>query len=127
IGKSRLCFELVERCRANRLTVLEAQALPHGGAIPLRPILEMLRQRFGITERDTDRAAREKIAGALLLLDPSFVEMLTEMFEFLGVPDPARPAPRLDADVAQRRMLGHVRRVVHAGCRHRHAATLTAE
>jgi class 3 adenylate cyclase len=118
-GKSRLCFELAERCRAKGLTVLEAQALPHGGAVPLRPILEMLRQRFGITERDTDRAAREKIAGALLLLDPSFTEMLPEMFEFLGVPDPARPAPRLDADVTQRRMLGYLRRIVHTDCRDR--------
>jgi predicted ATPase/class 3 adenylate cyclase len=123
-GKSRLCFEFGERCRAKGLTVLEAQALPHGGAIPLRPILEMLRQRFGITERDTDRAAREKIAGTLLLLDPSFAEMLPEMFDFLGVSDPARRAPKLDADVAQRRMLGHVRRVVHADCRDRTLVTL---
>ncbi len=123
-GKSRLCFELVERCRAKGLTVLEAQALAHGRSIPLRPLLEMLRQRFGITERDTDRAAREKIAGALLLLDPSFAEMLPEIFEFLGVPDPARPAPRIDPEAAQRRMLQHLRRVVHADSRDRTVVTL---
>ncbi len=123
-GKSRLCFELVERCRALGLTVLEAQALAHGRSIPLRPLLEMLRQRFGITERDTDRAAREKIAGALLLLDPSFAEMLPEIFEFMGVPDAARPAPRIDPEAAQRRMLQHLRRVVHADSRDRTVVTL---
>jgi adenylate cyclase len=123
-GKSRLCFELVERCRAKDLNVLEAQALPHGRSIPLRPLLEMWRQRFGISERDTDRAAREKIAGALLLLDPSFAEMLPEIFEFLGVPDPARPAPRIDPEAAQRRMLQHLRRVVQADSRDRTVVTL---
>ncbi len=123
-GKSRLCFELVERCRAKGLTVLEAQALVHGRSIPLRPLLEMWRQRFAITERDTDRAAREKIAGALLLLDPSFAEMLPEVFEFMGVPDPARPAPRIDPEAAQRRMLQHLRRILHADSRDRTVVTL---
>jgi class 3 adenylate cyclase/tetratricopeptide (TPR) repeat protein len=123
-GKSRLCFELVELCRAKGLTVIEAQAVAHGRSLPLRPLLEMFRQRFGITERDSDRAAREKIAGALLLLDPSFAEMLPEVFDFLGVPDPARPAPRIDPEAAQRRMLGHLRRIVHADSRDRTVVTL---
>jgi class 3 adenylate cyclase/tetratricopeptide (TPR) repeat protein len=123
-GKSRLCFELVEHCRAKGLTVLEAHALSHGRSIPLRPLLEMFRQRFGITERDSDLAAREKIAGALLLLDPSFAEVLPEIFEFLGVPDPARPAPRIDPEAAQRRMLKHFRRIVQADTRERTVVTL---
>jgi adenylate cyclase len=72
----------------------------HGRSIPLRPMLEMFRQRFGITEQDNDLAAREKIAGALLLLDPAFAEMLPTMFDFMGVPDPTRPAPRVDPKAA---------------------------
>src|SRR5437867_6346521 len=123
-GKSRLSFELVEGCRAKGLAVIEAQALAHGRSIPLRPVLEMFRQRFGITERDTDLAAREKIAGALLLLDPSFAEILPAMFEFMGVPDPARPAPRIAPEAAQRRMLEHVRRIVKADTRDRTVVTL---
>ncbi len=123
-GKSRLCFELVERCRAKGLSVIEAQAVAHGRSIPLRPVLEMFRQRFGINEGDTDLAAREKIAGALLLLDPSFAEILPAMFEFMGVPDPARPAPRIDPEAAQRRMLEHVRRIVQADTRDRTVVTL---
>jgi predicted ATPase len=123
-GKSRLCFELVERCRAKGLVVLEAQAAAHGRSIPLRPVLEMFRQRFGIGDRDSDLAAREKIAGALLLLDPSFAEMLPAIFEFIGVPDPARPAPPIDPEAAQRRMLEHVRRIVKADTRDRTVVTL---
>src|SRR2546426_1655736 len=123
-GKSRLSFELVEGCRAKGLAVIEAQALAHGRSIPLRPVLEMFRQRFGITERDVDLAAREKIAGALLLLDPSFAEILPAMFEFMGVPDPLRPAPRTAPEAAQRRMLEHVRRIVKADTRDRTVVTL---
>jgi tetratricopeptide (TPR) repeat protein len=123
-GKSRLCFELLERCRAKGLTVLEAQALAHGRSIPLRPMLEMFRQRFGISESDTDLAAREKIAGVLLLLNPSFAETLPAMFEFMGVPDPARPAPRIDPEAAQRRILDYFRRVVQADTRDRTVVTL---
>jgi AAA ATPase domain len=123
-GKSRLCFELLERCRAKGLAVLEAQAMADGHSIPLRPLLELFRQRFGISERDSDLAAREKIAGALLLLDTSFAEILPAMFEFVGVPDPARPAPRIDPEAAQRRMLEHFRRVVHADARERTVVTL---
>ena len=123
-GKSRLCFELVERCRAKGLTVLEAQALAHGRSIPLRPLLEMFRQRFGITECDTDLAARDKIAGALLLLDPSFAEILPATFDFMGVPDPLRPAPPIAPEAAQRRMLEHFRRIVRADSRDRTVVTL---
>jgi class 3 adenylate cyclase/tetratricopeptide (TPR) repeat protein len=123
-GKSRLCFELAERCRAKGLPVIEAQAVAYGRSIPLRPVLEMFRQRFGITEGDSDLAAREKIAGALLLLDPSFAEILPVMFEFMSVPDPARPAPRIDPEAARRRMLDHVRRIVQADTRDRTVVTL---
>ena len=118
-GKSRLCFELLEHCRAKGIAVLEAQALAHGHSIPLRPMLEMFRRRFGITDDDSDRAAREKIAGTLLLLDPTFADILPAMFEFMGVPDPARPAPRIDPEAAQRRMLEHFRRIMQADARER--------
>src|SRR5262249_45245 len=123
-GKSRLCFEIMERCRAKGIAVLEAQAMAHGRSIPLRPLLEMFRQRFGISERDSDLAAREKIAGTLLLLDPAFTEILPPMFDFMGVPDPARPAPKIDPETAQRRMLQYFRRIVQADTRERTVVTL---
>src|SRR5262249_42378690 len=118
-GKSRLCFEIVERWRARGVTVIQTQAFAHGRSIPLRPILEMLRKRFGITEQDSDLSAREKIAGALLLLDSSFTEILPAIFDFMGVPDPARPGPSIAPEAAQRRMLENLRRIVRADNRDR--------
>ncbi len=90
-GKSRLCFEFAERCRAREIPVYEAHGVAHGKAVSLLPILEFFRSYFGITEHDTSRAARDKIAGRMLLLDETLAEGLPLMFDFLGVPDPSDP------------------------------------
>jgi hypothetical protein len=102
VGKSRLCFELLERCRARGLATLTASGVAHGRAVPLLPILELLRSFYGITEQDTAAIAREKVAGRLLLLDEKFRDSLPLLFDFLGVGDPERPLPPLDAEVRQR-------------------------
>src|SRR5213079_2860002 len=49
-GKSRLCFEFAQRCRAREIPVYDAHGVAHGKAIPLLPILEFFRGYFGITE-----------------------------------------------------------------------------
>jgi adenylate cyclase len=111
-GKSRLCFEFLERCRARGLTVLEGHGIAHGKNIPFLPILQIVRAYHGIGEGDDDRAAREKIAGRLLLLDEQFRDALPLLFEFAGVADPKRPAPRMDPEVKQRRLFGMLRKLL---------------
>jgi class 3 adenylate cyclase/tetratricopeptide (TPR) repeat protein len=111
-GKSRLCFEFAERCRAHGLTVLEGAAVAHGKNLPLLPILQVFRAYYGIDERDDDRTVRERIAGRLLLLDESFRDVLPVMFEFFGVPDPERPVPRMEPEAKQRVLFGVLRKIV---------------
>ena len=113
-GKSRLCFEFAEQCRARGVQVNEAHAVAHGKLIPFLPVLEMLRAIFDIGEQDADRTAREKIAGRLLLLARDFEDVLPFLFDFLGIPDPERPGPRLDPDERQRRLFAILRRIVRA-------------
>jgi class 3 adenylate cyclase len=113
-GKSRLCFEFLERCRARGLTIFETRAVAHGRQIPLLPMLELMRDFFSIEERDSDRVAREKIAGRLLLLDERLADDVPLFFDLLGVPDPDRPAPALDPDEAQRRLFAAMRGIVLA-------------
>jgi class 3 adenylate cyclase/tetratricopeptide (TPR) repeat protein len=112
-GKSRLCFEFVERCRERGLAINQAHAVAHGKSIPFLPVLELLRDIFDITEQDADRTAREKVAGRLLLLARDFEDALPFLFDFLGIPDRERPAPRLDPEERQRRLFDIVRRLVH--------------
>ncbi len=111
-GKSRLCHELAERCRQRGILVRSAQGVAHGKAVPLLPMLEFYREAFGITAADTDREARQKIAGAVVLLEDDVLrEWLPLLFEFLGVPDASRPAPRIDPETRERRLLDLLRRL----------------
>jgi len=112
-GKSRLCFEFLERCRARGMKIFEGRAVAHGRNIPLLPILEVFRSFFGITAQDDDRSAREKIAGRMVLLDQAFAETLPLIFDFLGVADPQRPAPRLDPEARQRQIIAVMRQLTH--------------
>jgi adenylate cyclase len=113
-GKSRLCFEFLERCRARGMRVFEGRAVAHGRNIPFLPILELFRAYFGITSEDDDRSAREKIAGRMVLLDQKFADALPLLFDFLGVADPQRPAPRLDPEARQRQLLAVMHQVIQS-------------
>jgi predicted ATPase/class 3 adenylate cyclase len=114
VGKSRLFRELAERAgRREGVEVFEAQAQSHGGAVPYLPILQMLRSFFDVGEREPDQAAREKIAGRTLLLDAGFADDLPLMFDFLGVPDPARPLPPMRPEARQRALAGILCRLVN--------------
>ncbi len=111
-GKSRLCFEFLERCRARGIPVIEGHAVSHGKNIPFLPMLEVFRAYYGITPEDDPRLVREKIAGRLLLLDEGFREALPVVFEAFGASDPARPMPPMDAESQQRLLFAVLRRVV---------------
>ena len=117
VGKSRLCHEFAQRCRAGGIEVFEAQAQAHGQAIPYMPVLQMLRAFFGIGEREREQLSREKIAGRALLLDPGFADELPLMFDFLGVPDPDRPLPQMSPEARQAALGAVVCRLVNAPSR----------
>jgi class 3 adenylate cyclase/tetratricopeptide (TPR) repeat protein len=110
-GKSRLCFEFLERCRAQGIPVIEGHAVSHGKNIPFLPMLEVFRAYYGITPEDDPRTVREKIAGRLLLLDENFRDALPVVFEAFGAPDPARPMPPMDSEQQQRLLFAVLRRV----------------
>jgi class 3 adenylate cyclase/tetratricopeptide (TPR) repeat protein len=114
LGKSRLCFEFAERCRARAIEITSTNAVPHGKWIPFLLVLELLRNLCGVTEHDSGEAARRKIAGTLLLRDDSLKKDLPLLFEFLGVPDAKHPLPRMDPEARQRQLFGVVKRLIHS-------------
>jgi class 3 adenylate cyclase/tetratricopeptide (TPR) repeat protein len=114
VGKSRLCHEFVQRCRARGLPVYHATGQAHTSSVPLLPVLQLMRSYFDIVDQDDDQTARERIAGKLLLLDPGFADDLPLIFDFLAVPDPERPPPRMDPEARQRQLLDLTKRVIRA-------------
>jgi adenylate cyclase len=123
-GKSRLCFEFLERCRADGQLVNVGRAVAHGKNIPFLPILEAFRDYFDIGEKDSDRLVREKIAGRLLLTDEGFREMLPVVFELFGVLDPKEPPPRLDPDAKQKQLFAALGKEIREGNREGALVTL---
>ncbi len=111
-GKSRLCFEFLERVRARGLRVDEGHAVPHGKNIPFLPMLQVFRGYYGIDDLDDPRTVRDKIAGRLLLLDESFRDALPMVFDLFGAPDPELPVLDMDPDSRRRQLFGVLRRVV---------------
>ncbi len=114
VGKSRLAYEFTRRCSAESITLHRISAVSHGRNTPLLPVLELWRLVLGISEADEPAAAREKIASSLLALDRSLEDDLPLIVEFLGVDDPAAPAPRIDPDARERRLLALLRRMIEA-------------
>lgn len=114
VGKSRLCYEFVQRARASGTKVFEAHGLPHGRGLPFLPVLQLLRGYFGVDDVDGPVAARQKIAGSLLLLDEGFRDDLALVFDFLGVPDPDLPYPQLDPDARIARLYGILGHLIRA-------------
>jgi adenylate cyclase len=127
VGKSRLCHEFVEGCRAEGIEVFECQGQAHGREIPFMPVLQMLRSYFGIADGDPERIVREKIAGRALLLDPAFAEDLPVLFDFLGVPDPDHPLPQLSAEARNRALRGVVCKLIRAPKRREPIVTIVED
>jgi adenylate cyclase len=111
VGKSRLCYEFVERCRNKGVATYEAHCTAHGKTVPLLPVIHLLRGYFGISAHERSEEARKKIAGTLVLLDESFKDTLPIWFDFLGVPDPQMPAGRSDTEKRQQQLFGLVHRL----------------
>jgi len=116
-GKSRLCHEFAESCRAQDVTVLQAHALSHGQHLPLLPIVELLRAFFGVSERDPDQSVREKVAGRLVLLQDDLRDSLPLFFDLLGVPDPDHPLLESDPGLRRHQVFETLRRLLRAVAR----------
>jgi tetratricopeptide (TPR) repeat protein len=114
VGKSRLCDMFMRRCRAQGAQLYHTAGLAHATSTPLVPVLHIMRAYFDVTDLDSDQMARERIAGKLLLLDERFADDLSLLFDFLGVPDPERPATHMDPETRQRRLLDVTKRLVRA-------------
>ncbi len=115
-GKSRLCHEFADTCRARMIPVYQVRAQPYGHATPLQPILEILRAfLFKIPSHTEPAAARDMTVARLAelgLRDPAELALL---HEFLGLADTAAPpgTPVLDVQARRARLLALLAGLIH--------------
>jgi DNA-binding NtrC family response regulator/predicted ATPase len=65
MGKSRLLWEFRRQLAEPRVTYLEGRCFAYGLGIPYLPILEILRQHFGVAEVDPPETVAEKVCCGL--------------------------------------------------------------
>jgi class 3 adenylate cyclase/tetratricopeptide (TPR) repeat protein len=113
IGKSRLCFEFAESCRGKGIRVYEARVLAHGRETPFQPVLELIRDYFGLRNKEAADISRRRVLDQLAALPVS--EQLSQvLLEFLGLADPQRPAIKLDPKTRKTQLLDFVAMLPHS-------------
>jgi predicted ATPase len=110
-GKSRLVYEfkalLPRRCK-----VLEAFSVSYGKASAWLPLLELLRDYFGIEAADDAAARREKVRTALAAVDPGLNDTLPYLLGLLGIQEMPDPLAQMDPQIRRRRTLDAIKRIV---------------
>lgn len=104
LGKSRLCHEFTENLANRGMRVLRGTGVPHGQAVPLFPIVGLLRDAFGIVDTDNHETQRRKIAGTLALLETSCTEDRALVFELMGIDLKANESTDLGPEKRQERL-----------------------
>ena len=110
VGKSRLCAEFIERCRARGVAVFEVHCPAHGATVPWLAIRELLRSYFALADGDSAEAIRRRVGQALHELDPGLGDAVPLILEVLGVTDPT--AADHSAPSVAERLAGFMRRFV---------------
>jgi class 3 adenylate cyclase/tetratricopeptide (TPR) repeat protein len=116
IGKSRLCFEFAESCRQKGIRVFEARVLAHGRATPLQPVLELMRDYFGLRAKEAADVSRRRVLDRLAALSVS-EQLSFVLLEFLGLAEPQRAASKLDPKTRKTLLLDFVRTLPRSGPR----------
>jgi class 3 adenylate cyclase/tetratricopeptide (TPR) repeat protein len=112
LGKSRLCLEFAQLCRARSVPVFEAPCVAHGRSLSLHPVLALLRGLFGIGAAEPPERVRDRLAAVLLPHEPALAGDLPLLHEILGAADPAQPPLLLDPEARERRFVGLLQRVL---------------
>lgn len=124
VGKSRLCFEFAERCRAAGVRVLEGRALAHSRATPFEPVIDVVKAFFEIAADEPSARAREKLAVGLKSVDPELATELPLLADFLGIADPEAAREKVDPGARRERLNSLFRRLVRAASRNAPAVLL---
>jgi len=93
VGKSRLCLEFIERCRAGGVAVYEVHCPAHGATVPWLAIRELLRSCLGLTDGEGAEGTRRRIEAELLVLDAGLGDAAPLVLEVLGLREGSVPEP----------------------------------
>jgi len=112
VGKSRLVYEFKAPLDRGCL-VLEAFSVSHGKAYAYLPLIDLLKNYFGIKLEDDERQRQEKMTGKVLTLDRTLEDALPYLFTLLGIAKKeTERLVQMDPQIRRRRTLEAVKRVL---------------
>ena len=118
IGKSRLLREFRRR-QAGAAVWLEGQAVPFGRAVPLHPVIDVLRRAFGIDESDPEPAVAVELERGVLELGEDLRSTLPFLRALFSL-DPGDPAvATMDAKLRRVEIFQATHRLLERAARER--------
>jgi class 3 adenylate cyclase len=100
VGKSRLCLEFIQRCRARGVAVHEVHCPAHGATVPWLAIRELMRGYFGLAPDSEADTIRGSVHRQLLALDAGLANATPLVLEILGVAGPGHSPERPTTQLA---------------------------
>jgi DNA-binding NtrC family response regulator/predicted ATPase/class 3 adenylate cyclase len=91
VGKSRLCYELIQSQQAQRWLILESSPVAYGKETPYLPVIDLLKAYFQLDARDGRQTTRDRIMEKLHKLGEDPANALPALLALLDIPveDPA--------------------------------------
>ena len=117
IGKSRLVLEFRQSLPAKQVTYLEGHCLSYGSAVPYLPMLEMLKQGFGITGVHGAGTIRDRVRTALQALAMEPDEWMPLFLHLLGVQTGGDLLTSLSPEAIKAKTVEGFRQILLRGCR----------
>jgi class 3 adenylate cyclase/tetratricopeptide (TPR) repeat protein len=111
VGKSRLFFEF-KAVSPSTWMVLESYSLSYGKASAYLPVIELLRNYFGLVSVDDERTQRERVAGKIAVLDRSLEDSLPYLLNLLGIVQDNELIGRMDGQIEKWRTLEAIKRIL---------------
>src|SRR6516225_9988877 len=105
VGKSRLVWEVTHSSYVHSWRVLKVSSVSYGKPTSYLPVIDLLRDYFGIGDRDDLRGIRDKVTGAVLTLDQSLHPAVLPLLALLDVPTDGSGVAFADAAVRGRLVL----------------------
>jgi transcriptional regulator with AAA-type ATPase domain/tetratricopeptide (TPR) repeat protein len=111
-GKSRLVWEVTNSPAMHGWLILQAGAASYGKATSYLPVIDLLKEYFGIEDRDDTRRIREKATSRLTTLDGTLETVLPVVLSLLEAQVEDAQWAALDPPQRRRRMLDAVKRLL---------------
>ena len=119
IGKSRLMFEFRQILRQQSITYREGHCLSYGANVPYLPVLEVLRQNFGITEVHGPGTISDKVRAGLAGVGLDAEEWSPYLLQLLGVKEGTERLATLSPEAIKARTLEAMRQLSFKASRQR--------